>query len=354
MDNLNQKKELKKLVKGNKVYTVIFIISVVLTLILSYYSYYISKKDLPETTYATYTDNENDFVDFNVEFLTDAYATYTVDDSTVDSYYLAMDENNTMCVLKIDNKDLYKFDDIIKYSYGEIDEKPEAVKIYGTYAKTPSELRDLTLEFYNKIYPDYEIYSSDYNSYFGSCYINTFDTPYTDSADMSLGFIFIGGTFIIVFGMITLIYKINTNRTINTLIKNNKLDEVYNSLKNVDAENFEEQNVILTDKYIIDCNRYLKIVEYSDIIWIYLHIQRYNGVEVSKNINVLLKNRKTVSISPNKTSGKNYEILKELLAKICTKCPNALVGYTHENIKATNRKNFNETVQEIERKNLNI
>ena len=40
--------------------------------------------------------------------------------------------------------------------------------------------------------------------------------------------------------------------------------------------------------------------------------------------------------------------------KIAERCPNALLGYTSENIKATQKKNFENTLNDIDMKNASM
>lgn len=354
MDNNQKIKKLKSLVRGNTGLKFTTIAIFLFMVILLVYFIYLCNMKIPDAKYALDTDKQGEFVKYDVDFLTDAFAVYSVDNKDVDKYYLAMDSNNSLCILKIDDSNLPKFNNILSYTYGETDEKPEKIEVYGVYKKIPSELKNLALDFYNEISNEEIISKDNFENYFGSCYISTFETPYDEKENviMIIEFIFL----IIFIGVFTALLStiISTNKTLKRLVKENKLDEIYDLINSPDTDIIENQNIMLTNKYIICYNNKLEIIKYSDIIWIYEFIQRYNGIEISRYIRVLLKNKKYTAIFPKKFRGNDYTLFQELFTKICEKCPNALIGYNNENITATRKKNLENTIKEIEEKNISL
>lgn len=346
IDNKQKQKFLINLTKSkSKVFKVITILILLITLSLTVAYFYLQNKEQPETVYAISTNEENKFVEFDVHYLTDCIATYT-HDSIVDKYYFAKDDDYIV-IAKLTDNEITDMEDIIKYTYGEIDTKPEYVTITGTNEKIPTELKEIALEAYNEMFVGYEITEDEFEDYLGACYINTSITPYTNIEIFIIIFVFFGYLYIFFVIIFKLTWYIKSKSNINKITKSNELDDIYSELNNELAiTKLNEQDIILTENYLIDHYRFFQTIKYTDIVWIYEYSFRYNGVE-TRCIKLLDKNRKIKCIGYKNSTNKNYELIHNLLVLLQQKCPKALVGYSKENIKATNKKNFKDTVEKM-------
>ena len=293
------------------------------------------------------------FVYFDIKGLTEHVATYSVDNSTKDKYYIAWDENDYMFIVNLTDKEYAEMKNIVDYTYGKTDVEPKAYRITGTNVETPKELQKIVMEVYGDISADSDINSYNYSNYFGECYIDTQKTPNTTESALYI----IGAIAFLGYGMIALIvvivYDVKSKKTIKRLESSEEIGNVCDELSREENQKQDnKQRVILTDNYIIDYANYLTVLKYTDIVWLYEYTYRYNGFENVRHIKAMDRNKKMNVIVSKKTLGKNYDLFKDTFNKILVKCPNALVGYTSENIKATKKANFDETVRTIDKLNM--
>lgn len=139
---------------------------------------------------------------------------------------------------------------------------------------------------------------------------------------------------------------INVITACNSLRRYN-INEVKEELNSKDVIKLEGVNTYLTKNYIISNDTSVRIVKYSDIVWIYYtNINDDIKSNASLNLGVsryaieaYLKNGKRVTII-NRV--KNYHFIKNILEnKIRQKNKEALIGYNIENVqryKQINRK----------------
>lgn len=349
MENDNKKRLLQLTNdKARKIWAlVLLLVGIAATAVLLYFE----NKDLDNAPNAVDVDKKGEFVSFNVSLLTDYVATYG-NDSYQDKYYIASDDQYMM-IIKIDSSDIKKFKSIMDYTYGDIEEKPESIKITGMCDTIPSELKNIVISYYNKnLGNDTKLTSSNFSDYFGTCYIDMSKSPYDTYKTVATLVLAIcnGGFLILVIVIVTNALK--TKNTIKNLEAAGYLDSVLNEFDSMSAQKFDMQNVILTDNFVIDYTNHLTVVKYTDIVWMYEYTYRYNGVDTQRYIKIMNNKRKMVFVGSKNSRGKHYDLFKDLFIKLADKCPNALVGYNSDNIKKTNRKNFDETLKEINSKNL--
>ncbi len=92
----------------------------------------------------------------------------------------------------------------------------------------------------------------------------------------------------------------------------------------------------LTDRYIVSLHAGSNIIAYADVLWAYNKVNTQYSREVSYEIQVMDKSRRTHSLPVIVASPQNKQLVNDVLAFIHDKNPNARIGYTEANIKATN------------------
>ena len=237
------------------------------------------------------------YVYLRIDELTDAIAVSSNDED--EKYYLAISDSYWY-VVRLSKTDLEELKDIQAYTYGEIDNKPASVTVYGITEKVPEQIREYAVEFFNKEHEDdQKITVEDFESYFGSVMLDTA----RDSVDL-------------------------------TLEKNNYEKELEKQLEDSVEETFFNDKLIITKDFLVDTTKDSFVaVKFLDIKWIYTHRLKYYGVvSISNNIIVVLKDAKT-QLQFLDTNGKISDEFEKAFDKICDKLPNdSLKGYTQENI----------------------
>ncbi len=351
MDNDNKKRLLSLTNdKARKIWAIVLLlISIAATAVLLYFE----NKNIDDAPYAISNEKKGEYVTFDVSLLTDYVATYG-NESHKDKYYIASDDTYMM-IIKIDSSDIKKFKKIIDYTYGDIDEKPEKVTITGVCATIPKELKNIVIDYYNEyLGEETKMTSSNFEDYFSSCYIDMSKSPYDDYKMVATLVYTIGYAGFLVLAIVIVTNALKTKKTIKNLEASGYLDSVVSEFDSMSAQKFDMQNVILTDHFVIDYTNHLTVVKYTDIVWMYEYTYRYNGVDTQRYIKIMNNKRKMVFVGSKNSRGKHYDLFKDLFVKLADRCPNALVGYNSENISKTSRKKFDETLKEINDKNINM
>ena len=111
-------------------------------------------------------------------------------------------------------------------------------------------------------------------------------------------------------------------------------DKIIEEINASDSIYYKNARLYLTRNYLISYQNGLEIFDYNDIIWVYPHEYRYNGVVTQKSIFVVSRNSKAHKLATLSTSKKNRVLFDELYNTLINKMPDILKGYTKENIKA--------------------
>lgn len=79
----------------------------------------------------------------------------------------------------------------------------------------------------------------------------------------------------------------------------------------------------------------LSIIKYDDIKWIYPMDVKHDGISVGKYVQVVKNNKQKVNFFEfgGFNTKKRNDIFTAIYIEICNRVPNALKGYTDENIK---------------------
>ncbi|MBR1884275.1 MAG: hypothetical protein IJ809_05015 [Clostridia bacterium] len=164
----------KKVVWIFLVLTVVFLILTISTFII----YIISKTNNGKIVLVDMriAGSEDMLAKVDVSFISGKIAT----DKTGKSYYLIGDEDHIYLYAteKQLNSDL---EEIKKYSYSVIDEKPQSYRVEGVTHYIPEELKKITLEAYNKLFTENTIEDITFEHYFGEVYLE--DEIVTDNLE---------------------------------------------------------------------------------------------------------------------------------------------------------------------------
>lgn len=246
-------------------------------------------------------------------------------DGEASKYYFIQD-NNYIYVAYMDEETSNRLSDDSLYT----DNKSE--KLIGISTLTPTDVKKIAISTYNDIFPDNQITIADYDSYFGSVYLDMTSSD-TDVAFFqyfiaSLGFIV--GIFFLCLGFIS-------NHRFKKNVKKMSLEQIRDvdtETLNKDSFYYDKLHMYLTPSYIVLMNGTFKVIPYADIIWLYPFEQRVNGIKSSKAIMAVTENGKTVNIAtvPAITKAR-MEMFDEIFNTIANKNKEMLIGYTSENAK---------------------
>lgn len=271
------------------------------------------------------------YVYLQIDGLSDVIATYG--ENEIEKYYIAINGYNWY-IVSLSSTDLEELKNIQAYTYGQIDNKPASVTIYGITEGVPEDLKKIAIDFYNKgLEDDEKITIDDFENYFGSVMLNTTKDPVDLTIETIVGLISIITLFVVV--IIQFFNKLIRIKVNKYLEKNNYKEELEKQLSNNIEETFFNEKLIITKDFLIDTtNGTFVVVKFSDIKWIYTHRLKYYGVvSISNNIIIQLKDGKTQFQCLN-TKGKISDEFENVFEKICKKVSNdTLKGYTQENIK---------------------
>lgn len=104
----------------------------------------------------------------------------------------------------------------------------------------------------------------------------------------------------------------------------NDVDELFkNAIYNDDF-------VVISDKLIASKTDLVSVAKVDDVLVIYENIQRMNGIVVSHEVRLELRNGKAIVVN---VYAKGKEKTENVVLTISNYCPNAMVGYTSEAMK---------------------
>lgn len=239
---------------------------------------------------------------------------------TSSKYYFLMDED--YLYIGYLNYDIYE-----KLNKQDIGKNP--VTIYGKTKKIPSDVIDIAIEVYNEGLEEPFLTEDNYQEYIGEICIDT------DSVSLNGAFQIILGSLFSWVAIIYLILFLVKKNKINKLKRDSILwGDIKSELNRSETEEYFKFGTCLTPKYIVDSMKGLTVIPYQDIVWVYLHESRYNGVTNDRYLVIVTKEKKNLKVS--RLSGfhpKAKDTYMEIIHKIYEKNPSMLVGYTAENRK---------------------
>lgn len=320
---------LEKAIKKNKIFLVICLILLILTLSLIGLGIYTSQKELPEPIalndlISKNSDKEEVFsyIDVNIEpYLFAVYETDGIEESN--KFYLVMDANNYLYVIYA-SPETYN-----KLSADDIESNP--VRIYGVSKKIESDIRGLAIGAYNELLEEDYLTEENFSTYVGLLYLNT-ENSVSDSSPYYV-LALITGIFFLTFFIVYLVNHLKTRKILKKYSQS-ELDKIGLEIYETHDNPYEKMGLYLTKNYVIDVSNGLMILKYEEIIWAYPFIYRQNGIVVNENIKVLTTDSKTYDIASTKFFSKNRNlIIEEILIRLKEKNANILIGHTKKNKK---------------------
>lgn len=328
---------LKKLLrKKNRPYYWVLGIAFVITMTCIAISFVLFVKDEPEAVHfdeAIIENKEGQWSYLNVEYVSDYFATYELD-NTIQDYYYFVWEGDYIYIANLDADTLnHELGDI--YFNNDDNQEVTPATIYGISTKINPELKKIAMETLNEWYGEGTVTNENFNDIVGSVLINVKETPNTIS-EVPLVIGLIAFIIFIIFVNVVTIFEIMTKRTIKHT-STEDLEAIEDYIANDRGLHIEGTGIYLTDKYVVSVANSLQLYQYPDIYWVYLYRVRYYGATTSISIKLGDQRRKIHTIG--ESSRKYEDAMVELLNEIARRSPNALVGYTKENKKAFKQKN---------------
>lgn len=251
----------------------------------------------------------------------------TVYDGHTASFYLVTNGDKTY-IVKMGHKQY----EIILDNY-ERNKDNFKFTLEGKTYQIFSNLKESSMKVYNDTLDEKVVTTKNYHDYLGYTYIdaNENDRGFVRTILFGFGVLFAVMDIIVIIGYI---YGISTYKKI---MREYGEEELVKELDDKDTIAIPKAGIYLTKKYIISNSMGFKVVDYKDILWVYILKQRNHGILVSSNLMVYQNNGKGASLGVMRKSND----LEDLIPRIKSKNKDILVGYTTDN-----QKKYNKLVKE--------
>ena len=320
----------EKNIKSGKKFLIVGTILLIITCAFSILMFFSYQSDMKNPTKLIDIKEEGKYAKVSASVMTDYFATNDYTGREHKSYFIY--DNQYMYIVDLNEKTRKELDVIYNYSYDQNEDAvaPNSVEIKGMTKKIPSDLKQIAINAYNELYGEKLVNNSNFSTYFGDVYLDTYESPMTDFSYTfvySFPFLLIGLIFLFSY------FKISHTTKKNKMKYNEVWDKILKEVNDSELY-YKKAKLYLTNSYIISYQNGLEIYDYKDVVWVYPHEYRYNGAVTQKSIFVVTKNGKAHKLSTLSTSKKNKILFDELYNTLMNKMPDVLKGYTKENIKA--------------------
>ena len=249
---------------------------------------------------------------------------FAEDNDGINRYYIVTDGQ----YLYITYMSPAKFEELNKE---DIIQNP--IEIEGITKQIPSDIKGFALDAYNEgLEEEYQISEEDFNKYFGDIYLDT-TLEYTEMSSMLV----LLGLIISLIGIIAFIIVLIEKLSFSSTMQKMEIDEIEkldDEMNDSSAFYYEKADLCLTNNFVVNFGGKFTILEYKDIVWMYVQERRTNGIKTSKSIKAMTKDGKVHTIATIEFITKaKKETFDEIWNTICVKNPNVAIGYTKENIK---------------------
>lgn len=346
MENEN-KKELMRVFHKNKTNRNIILVTLVISIFCIALATIINARNVPKKDIENVTDTE-EYVSGNIYAIMESFAHYTVDDQVTDEYYIALGED----MLYILNLNKAKYNEISTYLNDE--NNTEGYNISGMSENIPTELLNLAVDTMNEVYETEEMNKENFYNVFVPYVVNTKRTP-NDISEIFYIIAFMSSFFFSIFVIVYVISIISAKMRIKKVSKIYDLGQITLELSSESKVEYTKTKTMFLDDYVISYANSLDVIKYTDIAWMYPHTNYVNGVKSAVQIYLMTKDGKMHIISNCSGSGKkSEEAFTNTYNELLGRRPNALAGYTQENIIAMSKKNREETIAKINEKDNTI
>lgn len=318
--------QIKKMTKPDKKKLFGGLLLMLLAILLCFVGVAVSDNNTEAQSYYDLAINEDDqagdvaYIDMVSGY---QFATETDTYGNEYEYFYAFDDNEGLYIIRID-------ENIFNEINAVFEENPDdfTYRLTGRLQMVDDELKQLAAETLQEVFElDYYVEADEYDDYFLSTYLDV--AGYNSDGDTSVVVFGILAIIIFCFGIVFFISYLKQLKKCKKATENPYYNDMLRQL-NEHAYIYDNNNIIMTDNYLINTNGVLHGINYNDIILAYIH-----PVSVNKKLMFEL-----VACS---SSGKdnfglfsNKEDLTEVIELIKEYNPEIMDGYTKENIEKYN------------------
>ena len=253
---------------------------------------------------------------------------YNIDNGK-EVYYTVRDVDNYMYTVRLSKSQFAAMS--AQYAYfnraeGDPMSEPAPYRLYGVVRKPSSEVVDAVILYWR-------IDSTEeYNMYFGKTYLDATSTPGSNAQAFLFIVAIVGlGIWLGLLKTVTAPAKAY-KKCAAELMQSGELDNA--AIEFTDPANviLEKDKARLSGRFIFGKNTGIA-VRYDDITWCYKHTLTYNGsTSSSLIINTRTIKKHQLFVIPNYDVNGMIQYVMEVISQ---RNPNALIGYTAENIQAS-------------------
>ena len=218
-------------------------------------------------------------------------------------------------------------------TYEKIKNATYPIHVEGSTVFADDSLKEVAIESYNEIMEEEEYMLSleDFDSVFGSIYLNLETTPLTTN-----DIILVVGFMLGIIGLIVVIVGVFQKVRYKKQLKKLSLEEKIKIQKELQDEKksfyYEKAQVYLTENYILNLAHVFEAIPYKDVLWIYPYELRYYGFKTAQSIYLITKDgKKHIIASMSVVTKSSKEAMEEIYQTILKKNPKILNGFTKEN-----------------------
>ena len=140
---------------------------------------------------------------------------------------------------------------IHEYTYGNIENRPASVNVYGITKEVPDDLKQIAIDFFKECLDDEQINTVDqFEDYFGSVLLDTSENPVDVSLELILVLISVITLFVTI--IIQICNKVIRIKTFKYLEKNSYEKELEKQLEDNVEETFFNEKLIVTKDFLVD------------------------------------------------------------------------------------------------------
>ncbi len=283
---------------------------------------YLSQAKIDEPIYFIPEKNAKKYSKVQIQILTDMVAST----NTSKMYYIVADDNDYY-IVQLEHSKFEELKEIHDYTYSKIDKAPKPVTITGMPVKIDDELFNILNESFNELYNE-NLSSTEFRDIIGYTYLDTSLTPITHLKTFTVILSILSLLALIICGRIWIISFRRNSNFINTYDR--ELEENLNA-QFADAVIYKKLKLMILKDYLIFDYRGMWLIPIRDIVWIYPEDHSVNSKPNHKCIILELKNGKKYAVANTK---KYMEMYKEVYQILSEHAPEAMKGYTPENINA--------------------
>ena len=218
-------------------------------------------------------------------------------------------------------------------TYEKIKNATYPIRVEGSTVFADDSLKEVAIESYNEIMEEEEYMLSleDFDSVFGSIYLNLETTPLTTN-----DIILVVGFMLGIIGLIVVIVGVFQQVRYTKQLKKLSFEEKIKIQKELQDEKksfyYEKAQVYLTENYILNLAHVFEAIPYKDVLWIYPYELRYYGFKTAQSIYLITKDgKKHIIASMSVVTKSSKEAMEEIYQTILKKNPKILNGFTKEN-----------------------